>query len=122
MDSTAHALEEGGVAVQTGGAVVLLMALRAPQVVDVMSHREGELVSDQPLAHQVQGHLVGHLPHCHPGLATGIGAGEHLAGTYTFGLRLVRLDVCHGHWLVAPGVVDYPEGAGVEFSCSGSSV
>ena len=34
-------------------AVVLLTALRVPQVIDVVAHREGELVGDQPLAHQI---------------------------------------------------------------------
>ena len=87
-------------------AVVLFSPLGVPEVFDVIAYRKGELVGDQPLGHQIQGQLVGHLPDHHPGLVEGVGGGEHLAGADAFCLRLVRLDVGHGDRLIAPGMVD----------------
>ena len=117
------ALGGGGVLLQVGGAmgvlgdlppvavcldlaVVLLPALGIPQVFNVIAHGEGELVGCQPLAHQIQGELVGHLPDHHPGFAEGVGAGEHLAGTHAFCPGLIRLDVGHRHRLISPAMVD----------------
>ena len=94
------------VAVRLDLAVVLLPALGIPQVVDVIAHGEGELIGCQPLAHQIQGELVRHLPDHHPGFIKGVGTGEHLAGAHAFRLRLVRLDIGHGYRLISPAMVD----------------
>ena len=93
---------------------VALQPARGLQIVLVIPHRKDNLVGDQPLIHQFQGQRVRRLPQHQPRLPKFIGALEHLPGTHTAGFRSVRLDVRHGAWFPAPGVIDKQFGIDTE--------
>ena len=98
------------VAVRHGLAVIAA----AGGVLDVVAHRQRELVGDQALFQEVQGDGLRHLPHHPSGLLVIIGALQDLAGADAVGLRPVRLDVSHPAGLPAPGVVDEELGVDAE--------
>ena len=92
----------------------LTVIAAAGRVLDVIAHRQRELVSDQALFQEVQGDGLRHLPNDPSGLLVIIGALQNLAGADTVGLRPVRLDVLHPAGLPAPGVVDEELGVDAE--------
>ena len=61
------------------------------QVLNVIAHRQYQLVGDQFLVYQIQRQLIRHLTHYQAGLVIAVRTLQNLAGTDALGHRLVRL-------------------------------
>ena len=94
------------IAVRLDLAPVALPAAGVRQVLDVIAHRQRQLVRHQPLVHQVQCQLVRHFPDHKPGFLIRVGALQDLPRADAFGLRFICLDIGDGTGLPAPGMVN----------------
>ena len=76
------------------------------QVINVIPHRQNDLVCHQFLLHQIQYQLLCHLPNHDLRLCIIRSTMQNLPGADAVGLRAVGFDQIHGHRFVSPGMID----------------
>ena len=94
------------VAVDFDFAVKLFCSVGVGKVFNVIPHRQCQLVGNQPLAHQIQGQGVCHLPDHQPGFGKVVWALENLPGDDALILWPVGFHIGQGAGLPAPCVID----------------